>query len=140
MRRLGSLTRRDLLAGMAQVAMTLGSGFASFTDIAAKAGLTQPIVYDGERSKKYILETNGCGVAFLDYDNDGWLDIFLGGGSRLEGHPAATSNRLYRNNRNGTFTDVTRQAGLERIAWVSVRECGWWSKTLRGVCGPYIGW
>ena len=87
--------------------------------MAKAAGLTQPIIYGGVQSKKYILETNGCGVAFLDYDNDGWIDIFLGGGSRLEGHPGPTSIRLYRNNRNGTFTDVTHQAGLDRIAWVS---------------------
>ena len=93
--------------------------FAHVTDIARAAGLTEPIVYGGIESKKYILETNGCGVAFLDYDNDGWVDILLAGGSRLEGHPTSTSIRLYKNNRNGTFTDVTRKAGLERIAWVS---------------------
>ena len=49
---------------------------ARFTDVAAQAGLTQPIVYGGVDAKSYILETVGCGVAFFDYDNDGWLDIF----------------------------------------------------------------
>lgn len=90
-----------------------------FVDIAAKAGLTEPVVYGGVERKKYILETNGCGIAFYDYDHDGWLDIFVPGGSRLDAAPPATSNRLYKNNRDGTFTDVTKKAGLERVAWVS---------------------
>jgi hypothetical protein len=54
----------------------------------------------------------GGGCAFFDYDNDGWMDIFILGGRRLEDIPAGASNRLYKNNRDGTFTDVTRQAGL----------------------------
>ena len=110
-----------LLPWMAKAAPPLQPDFAHFVDIAALAGLTEPIVYGGVESKKYILETNGCGVAFIDYDNDGWVDIFLGGGTRLEGldKGQSTSIRLYKNNRNGTFTDVTRKAGLERIAWVS---------------------
>ena len=116
------LTRRGLflqaLAATAAAA-TPPPSFAHFTDVARSAGLTEPIVYGGVDSKKYILETNGCGVAFLDYDNDGWLDILLAGGTRLEGHPGPTSIRLYKNNRNGTFTDVTKSAGLERVAWVS---------------------
>jgi hypothetical protein len=95
------------------------NGLPYFVDIAAKAGLTAPVVYGGVERKKYILETNGCGIAFYDYDHDGWLDIFVPGGSRLEGAPPGTSNRLYKNNRDGTFTDVTKKAGLERVAWVS---------------------
>ena len=63
-------------------------------------------------SKKYILEATGCGCAFLDYDNDGWMDIFLLTGTRMDGAPPDTSNRLYKNNRDGTFTDVTEKAGL----------------------------
>ena len=115
------MTRRDWLAALAAPALQ-GAGdkpFSRFTDVAAAAGLTAPIIYGGVESKKYILETNGCGVAFYDYDNDGWMDLFLAGGTRLEGHPGASSLRLYKNNRNGTFTDVTREAGLERVAWVS---------------------
>ena len=110
-----------LLPWIAKAAPAQQPDFAHFTDIAAAAGLTEHIVYGGVESKKYILETNGCGVAFIDYDNDGWVDIFLGGGTRLEGldKGQSTSIRLYKNNRNGTFTDVTRKAGLERIAWVS---------------------
>ena len=73
-----------------------------------------PIVYGGVEPKSYILEVVGCGVAFLDYDNDGWLDIFVLSGTRLEGAPAGATNRLYKNNRNGTFTDVTEKAGLKR--------------------------
>ena len=67
------------------------------------------------------MEANGCGVAFYDYDNDGWLDIFLPSGSRLEGFDEgkAPGNRLYKNNRNGTFTDVTREAGLVHSGWAN---------------------
>jgi hypothetical protein len=91
---------------------------AHFTDIAAAAGLTAPVICGTEDHKTYILEAVGCGAAFIDYDNDGWLDIFLLSSTRLEGSPGAT-NRLYRNNRNGTFTDVTEKAGLHRIGWAS---------------------
>jgi hypothetical protein len=61
----------------------------------------------------------GCGVAFVDFDNDGWIDIFLLSGSRFEGPPQGAGNRLYKNNRDGTFTDVTRKAGLEMSGWAS---------------------
>ena len=54
-----------------------------FTDVAAKAGLAAPVVYGHPDKKKYILETNGCGIAFFDYDHDGWLDIFVPGGSQI---------------------------------------------------------
>jgi hypothetical protein len=70
-------------------------------------------------SKKYILESVGCGCAFIDYDNDGWMDIFLLCGTRLEGAPAGATNRLYKNNRDGTFTDVTEKAGLHAVGWAS---------------------
>ncbi|HEX4949096.1 MAG TPA: CRTAC1 family protein [Blastocatellia bacterium] len=97
----------------------LQSPIPTFTDIAAQAGLTQPIIYGGVESKKFIIETNGCGVAFYDYDHDGWMDILTLSGSRLEGAPPEATNRLYKNNRNGTFTDVTKQAGLTRSGWAS---------------------
>jgi len=92
---------------------------AHFVDVAAAAGLDAPTVYGGVESKKYIVETTGCGCAFIDYDNDGWMDIFLLSGTRLEGAPAGTTNRLYKNNRDGTFTDVTKEAGLESVGWAS---------------------
>lgn len=91
----------------------------SFVDVGSRAGLIHPVVYGGIETKKYILETNGCGIAFFDYDNDGWLDIFVPGGSRIEGAPSGATNRLYKNNRDGTFSDVTGMAGLERAAWTS---------------------
>jgi hypothetical protein len=92
---------------------------SKLTDVAAKAGLTQPIIYGGVDSKSYIVEVVGCGVAFLDYDNDGWLDIFVLNGTRLEGDPAGNTNRLYKNNRDGTYIDVTAKAGLVRSGWAS---------------------
>ena len=90
------------------------SPLAHFVDQAEKAGLTMMNVFGGKDAKKYIIETTGTGVAIFDYDNDGWPDIFLVNGTTLEGLPAGKSptNHLYHNNHDGTFTDVTRQAGL----------------------------
>ena len=76
---------------------------AVFTDIAAQAGLVRPVLYGEEDHKDYILETVGCGCAFFDYDNDGWMDIFVLNGNRLRGVPQGTTSRLYRNNRDGTL-------------------------------------
>jgi enediyne biosynthesis protein E4 len=90
---------------------------ASFHDIAASAGLRAPVIYGGTERKEYILETVGCGCAFFDYDNDGWIDVFIPNGTRIEGSPAGTTNRLYKNNRDGTFTNVTLKAGLQRTGW-----------------------
>src|ERR1044072_2006012 len=97
---------------------------ARLTDIAAQAGLTQPIVYGGTDTKRVIIEVVGCGCAFLDYDNDGWLDVLVLNGTRLEGAPAGTTNRLYKNNRDGTFTDITAKAGLQRNGWASAVTVG----------------
>ncbi len=91
-----------------------------FVDIAAGAGLDEFFCYSGGTERKeYILETTGAGCAFLDYDNDRDLDIFLMTASRSEGFEegAEPSNRLYRNEGNGRFSDVTRQAGLVRSGW-----------------------
>src|SRR5205807_2061495 len=90
---------------------------ARFTDVAAHAGLCAPVIYGPPDRMNYILESMGCGVAFLDYDNDGWLDIFLPSGTRREGPVEGATNRLYKNNRDGTFTDVTAKAGLVRQGW-----------------------
>ena len=92
---------------------------ANFVDVAASAGLREPVLYGGVNSKKYILEATGCGCAFIDYDNDGWMDIFLLSGTRLTGDPPGATNRLYKNNRDGTFTDVTEKAGLKETGWAS---------------------
>ena len=77
------------------------------------------MLYGEEDHKDYILETVGCGCAFLDYDNDGWMDIFVLNGNRLRGVPQGTTSRLYRNNRDGTFADVTEKAGLGAAGWAS---------------------
>jgi hypothetical protein len=90
---------------------------ARFTDIAAQAGLRNTTVYGPEDHKEFILETIGCGCAFFDYDNDGWLDIFLLSGTRVADAPEEATNRLFKNNRDGTFTDVTKQAGLLKSGW-----------------------
>jgi hypothetical protein len=91
----------------------------SFLNVARDSGLNAKTIFGGEHKNKYLLETTGCGVAFYDYDNDGWLDIFLVNGSRLEGFAAGTepTSHLFRNNRDGTFTDVTVKAGLVRSGW-----------------------
>jgi hypothetical protein len=91
----------------------------SFTEVAARAGLTQRTTYGGEKVNRYLLETTGCGAAALDYDNDGWLDIFLVNGTTLEGFPPgkAPASHLYRNRGDGTFEDVTARAGLALTGW-----------------------
>jgi enediyne biosynthesis protein E4 len=91
----------------------------SFVNVARESGLNTKTIFGGEHKNKYLLETTGCGVAFYDYDNDGWLDIFLVNGSRLEGFPAGgePTSHLFRNNRDGTFTDVTAKAGVAHSGW-----------------------
>jgi hypothetical protein len=145
-RRTGMVTRRQMLALLASMPMA-GTAFAQgistrgvkaqprgkpsgrpflarFTDVAAEAGLTHPTVYGGVDAKSYIVEVVGCGLAFLDYDNDGWLDVFVLSGTRLDAAPPEATNRLYRNNRDGTFTDVTEKAGLTRSGWGSAVTVG----------------
>jgi len=91
----------------------------SFLNVAREAGLNAKTIFGGEHKNKYLLETTGCGVAFYDYDNDGWLDIFLVNGTRLEGFPAGSepASHLFRNNRDGTFTDVTLKSGVAHSGW-----------------------
>ncbi|HEV7889196.1 MAG TPA: CRTAC1 family protein [Pyrinomonadaceae bacterium] len=98
----------------------------TFVDVAQSAGLTSPIIYGGVERKRYIIETNGCGVAFFDYDGDGWMDVLLLNGTRLEGFPRgqAPTIRLYRNKRDGNFQDVTDRAGLRREGWASAVSVG----------------
>ena len=92
---------------------------AYFADEAAKAGLTAAVTFGGVDSKKYIIETTGTGVAIFDYDSDGWPDIFIVNGTTLEPMPdkRQPTNHLYRNNHDGTFTDVTEGAGLAHSGW-----------------------
>ncbi len=112
----------------------------TFTDITAAAGLSHAINVSGPReNKQFLLEEMGCGVALFDYDNDGWLDIFLVNGSSFNAsastgtnaHARATNSTpasrasgqdrpasfLFHNNGDGTFTDVTGRAGLTRSGW-----------------------
>jgi len=91
----------------------------SFINVARESGLNVKTIFGGEHKNKYLLETTGCGVAFYDYDNDGWLDIFLVNGWRLEGFPAGSEpiSHLFKNNRDGTFTDITLKAGLKHSGW-----------------------
>ncbi len=92
---------------------------AWFVDVAAKAGITVRNVNGSEDHKKYIVEATGSGVAILDYDRDGWPDIFLVNGTEIPGNtpPSSASNHLFRNNHDGTFTDVTAKAGLVSSGW-----------------------
>ena len=85
----------------------------TFRDITQQAGI-QFVHNNAAFGKKYLPETMGPGVAFIDYDNDGWPDIFLVNGTNWPGQPGKHSTpKLYHNNHNGTFTDVTRKAGLD---------------------------
>lgn len=104
-----------------------------FVDVGKKAGLNVETIFGGEHRNKYLLETTGCGAAFFDYDHDDWVDIFLVNGWRLEGVPPGQELtafpsehdiargvpvcRLFKNNRDGTFTDVTLKSGLARAGW-----------------------
>ena len=91
----------------------------AFTDVAAQAGLNFLNVSGGLKTKKYLLETTGNGLAWIDYDRDGYPDLFLVNGTRIEGFPPGQepTNHLYHNNGDGTFTDVTAKAGLAHSGW-----------------------
>jgi len=132
----------------AQVPSAQGASPVTFVDVAQEARLTVPNVWGGVKSKKYIVEAKGSGLAFFDYDNDGWLDIYLTNGVRFEGEESYPDGKspiqhLYKNNRDGTFTDVTEKAGLGRTGWgtgVCVGDydndgwddlfCGYWGQNV----------
>jgi enediyne biosynthesis protein E4 len=92
---------------------------AYYVDVAQQAGINFVNVFGGLKEKRYLLETTGSGVAWIDYDRDGYPDLFLVNGTRIGGFPSAEkpTNRLYRNNRDGTFSDVTAKAGLLHTGW-----------------------
>jgi hypothetical protein len=99
---------------------TVKTGPIVFEDIAAKAGLTKWHHVMGTPDKRYILESIGSGVALLDYDNDGWLDIYLVNGSTqaaVDGKAMPPHAALFHNNHDGTFTDVTEKAGVGNDRW-----------------------
>lgn len=112
---------RWIAQGLAAVGL-LGTTIAptiQFVDVAREAGLRDAFYCGNDEVKRYILETLGGGVALLDFDNDGYPDVFLVTGSRFEGFSSGRepTNQLYRNNRDGTFTAVTGQAGLAQSGW-----------------------
>jgi hypothetical protein len=91
-----------------------------FQDVAAKAGLTSWHHVAGTPAKRLILEAKGPGVCLLDYDNDGWLDIYLVNGSTydaLAGKAEPPHAALFHNNHDGTFTEVTAKAGVSNDRW-----------------------
>jgi enediyne biosynthesis protein E4 len=127
-------TRRDFLQLVGGSIVAASDGFAAgqapgqsaapgglrFTDVTDAAGLTRAINVSGSPTdKQFLLEEMGGGVALFDYDNDGWLDIFLVNGSSFD--PAAANRKptsyLFHNNRDGTFSDVTQKAGLTHSGW-----------------------
>ena len=92
----------------------------TFVDVARDAGLTIPNVWGGTDHKRSIIEAKGSGIAYFDYDHDGWLDIYLTNGTRFDTNwPSgqAPTSHLYKNNRDGTFTDVTEKSRLARTGW-----------------------
>ena len=92
----------------------------SFVDVAKQSGLHAKTVFGNEHKNRYLLETTGCGVAFYDFDHDDWLDLFLVTGTRLDGEfPKGQEpiSRLFKNNRDGTFTDITAKSGMTRSGW-----------------------
>ncbi|HEY5212963.1 MAG TPA: CRTAC1 family protein [Acidobacteriaceae bacterium] len=99
---------------------TVKTGPIVFEDIAAKAGLTKWHHTMGTPNKQYIIESIGSGVALLDYDNDGWMDIYLVNGSTIpamDGKATPPHAALFHNNHDGTFTDVTAKAGVANDRW-----------------------
>ena len=96
------------------------AGPVIFKDVAGAAGLTGWSHVMGTAEKKLIIETNGSGVGLIDFDNDGWLDIFLVNGSTfdaLDGKTASPRAALFRNNHDGTFTDIAVKAGVTNDRW-----------------------
>jgi enediyne biosynthesis protein E4 len=107
-----SLSQRSASAASKAASSQNSAGTIRFEDITRAAGI-HFVHNNGAFGKKYLPETLGPGCAFIDYDNDGWPDVLLINGENWPGHPGPqTTMKLYHNNRNGTFTDVTQKAGL----------------------------
>ncbi len=96
------------------------SGPVIFQNIAKQSGLTSWHHTMGSPEKKFIIESNGSGVALLDYDNDGWMDIYMVNGSTYDAMSGKTTPphaALFHNNHDGTFTDVAAKAGVTNDRW-----------------------
>lgn len=121
----GSSLQSPAPGSAAQEAKPTAGGFVEgapvvYEDITKKSGLASFVHKSGTPEKNYILEVPGSGVALLDYDNDGWLDIYLVNGSTfaaLNGKEKAPRAALFHNNHDGTFTDVTAKAGVANERW-----------------------
>jgi hypothetical protein len=122
------IARLVALASLLAAAAAGDAWRVRFVDVAEEAGLAHRSVYGGVERKRFILETNGAGVAWVDYDRDGWTDALVLSGTQLEPGTRrerawppgeAPTNRLYRNLGNGAFRDVTDEAGLRRTGWAS---------------------
>jgi hypothetical protein len=105
--------------GWPQTKVDSAKYYPRYVNAARRAGLTAKTVITGDESKDFLLSTTGGGVCIFDYDNDGWLDIFVVNAWGLKGFPKGEEpvSHLYRNNHDGTFTDVTEKAGLARQGW-----------------------
>jgi len=112
--------RSSLLALAAGFLLAATAPEVAFRDVARKAGLTDTIVSGGPK-KNYVLEVNGSGACWLDYDNDGYLDLYMVNGATLDDLQGRTrqrtTNHLYRNNGQGAFIDVTAKAGVPGRGW-----------------------
>src|SRR5688572_11671235 len=107
------MNRRSFLAALAASPANAASPDFKLVDVTRQAGI-QFVHNSGAFGRKYLPETLGSGCAFLDYDNDGWQDILLVNGTDWpERSRRRTTLSLYKNNRDGTFRDVTKQAGLD---------------------------
>jgi hypothetical protein len=98
----------------------VATGPVIFSDISKQSGIGAWSHVMGTLEKKFILDADGSGVALIDYDNDGWLDIYLVNGSTfdaLDGKQTPPHAALFRNNHDGTFTDVTEKAGVANDRW-----------------------
>src|SRR5437868_7288068 len=111
-----------MLAAAAVLALAFASAPSQFVETGASSGLKFQF-QNSATSRKYLIETMGGGLAIFDYDNDGWPDVFFVNGAALHDpqpdspppDKSATKfwNRLFRNNRDGSFTDVTEASGLK---------------------------
>ena len=100
----------------------------------ARGGLVHPSIYGGIDRKRYIIETNGAGVALMDVDRDGWLDALVLERNAARAERPTPTNRLYRNKRDGTFEDITERAGCGVLAWSSRSAPATTTTTAGSIC------